>query len=127
MTQTAQACVPMNNLNLLSENDISEYWKEGKNSRESSFPVDDKERHMVDLETIRKISNTSSPFIRMSDDDNFMATIDELGRELVYVAFNSAGLGEKEVADHGDVVGHFEGCQGLRSKVIWIEDRNDTS
>lgn len=34
---------------------------------------------MVDLEAIREISNTSSPFIRMGDDDDFMATIDELG------------------------------------------------
>ncbi len=127
VAQTAQACVPMHNLNLLSENDISEYWEEGKDSRESSFSVDDKERHMVDLETIRKISNTSSPFIRVGDDDDFVATIDELGRELVDVAFNAAGLREKEVADHGDVVRHFEGFQGLGSKVIWIEDRNDTS
>ena len=82
---------------------------------------------MVDLETIGKISNTSSPFVRMGDDDDFVATIDELGRELVDVAFNAAGLGEKEVADHGDVVRHFEGFQDLGSKSIWTEDRKDTS
>ena len=64
---------------------------------------------MIHLETIRKISNTRSAFIRMGDDDDFMAAIDELGRELVDVAFNAAGLGEKEIADHGDVVGHCEG------------------
>lgn len=67
---------------------------------------------MVDLEAIREISNTSSPFIGMGDDDDFMATIDELGRELVDVAFNAAGLGEKEVADHRDVVRHSECFQG---------------
>ena len=127
MTQTAQASVPMHNFDLLSENDISKYWEEGKDGRESSFSVDDKERHVIDLEAIRKISNTGSSFIRVGDDDDFVATIDELGRELVDVAFNAAGLGEKEIADHGDVVRHFEGFEGLRSKVIWIEDRNDTS
>ena len=73
---------------------------------------------MVDLETICKISNTSSPFVRMGDDDDLVATIDELGRELVDVAFNAAGLGEKEVADHGNVVRHIEGFQGLETKTM---------
>lgn len=44
----------------------------------------------------------------MCDDDDLVATIDELGGELVDVAFNAAGLGEKEVADHGDVVRHLD-------------------
>lgn len=61
---------------------------------------------MVDLEAIRKIPNSGPPFIGMGDDDDFMATVDELGRKLVDVAFNAAGLGEKEVADHRDVVRH---------------------
>ena len=106
MTQTAQACVPMHDLNFLSKDDVSEYREEGKDSRESGFSIDDKERYMVDLEAIGKIPNSSPPFIGMGDDDDFMAAVDELGRELVDVAFNAAGLGEKEVADHGDVVRH---------------------
>lgn len=119
--------MPMHDFDLLSQDDISEYWEEGKNSRESSFSIDDKERYVVDLEAIRKISNTTSSFICMGDDDDFMATIDELGRELVDVAFNAAGLGEKEVADHGDIVRHFEGFQGSGSNGNWIEDRKNTS
>ena len=109
MAQTAQACMPMHDFNLLSQNDIPEYREEGKDSRESRFPIDDKERHMVDLETIREIPDTGSSLIRMGDDDDLVAAIDELGRELIDVAFNAAGLGEEEVADHGDVVGHCEG------------------
>ena len=62
---------------------------------------------MVDLEAIGKVPNTSPPFIGMGDDDDFMATVDELGRELVDVAFNAAGLGKKEIADHGDIVRHY--------------------
>ena len=45
----------------------------------------------------------------MCDYDDFMAAIDELGRELIDMAFNATGLGKKEVADHGDVVRHVEG------------------
>jgi hypothetical protein len=44
----------------------------------------------------------------MRNDDYLMAAIDELGGELVDVAFNAAGLGKEEVADHGDVVRHLE-------------------
>ena len=109
MTKTAQACVPMHDFNLLSQNDVSEYWEEGKDGRKSSFSIDDKERYMVDLETIGEIPNTSPPFICMGDDDDFVATIDEFSRELVDVAFNATGLGEKEVADHRDIVWHWEG------------------
>lgn len=96
----------MHDFDLLSYNDISEYWKEGEDSGKSSFSIDDKKRYMVDLEAIRKISNTSPPFVGMSDNDNLMASINKLGRKLVDVAFNAAGLGEKEVADHGNVVRH---------------------
>ena len=108
VTQTTQACMPMHDLNLLSEDDIPEYWEEGEDGRKSRFSIDDKKRYMVDLETIRKVPNASSPFIRVSDDDDFMTTVDELSRELVDVAFNAAGLGEKEIADHRDVVWHLE-------------------
>ena len=116
----------MHNLDPLSEDDIPEYRKEGKHSRKSSFSIDDKERYMIDLEAIREISNTGPPFVRMGDDDDLVATIDELGRELVDVAFNAAGLGEKEVADHGDVVRHFEIFWGWGSEEIWTEDRKDS-
>ena len=64
---------------------------------------------MVDLETVGEIADAGSASIGMGDDDDLVAAVDELGRELVDVAFNAAGLGEEEVADHGDVVGHCEG------------------
>lgn len=109
VTQTTQACVPMHDFNLLSENNVSEYREEGKDGWKGGFSIDDKERYMVDLESIGEIPNTSPPFIRMGDDDDLVATVDELGGELVDVAFNAAGLGEKEVADHRDIVWHCEG------------------
>lgn len=109
MTQTTQACMPMHDFNPLSQNDIPEYGEKGKDSREGRFPIDDKKRHVVDFETIGKIADARSALVGMGDDDDLVAAIDELGRELIDVAFNAAGLGEEEVADHGDVVGHCEG------------------
>ncbi len=100
--------MPMNDFNLLSQDNIPEYWEEGKDGRKSSLSIDDKKRYMVDLETVREITDTSSPFISMGNDDDFVAAIDELGRELVDVAFNAAWLGEKEVADHRNIVRHLE-------------------
>ena len=107
MTKTTQTRMPMHNLNPLPQNDIPKYRKKRKHSRERGFPVDDKERHMVDFETVGQIADARSALIGMGDDDDLVAAIDELGGELIDVAFNAAGLGEEEVADHGDVVGHF--------------------
>jgi len=42
------------------------------------------------------------------NDDYLMAAIDELGGELVDMAFDATWLGKEEVADHGDVVRHLE-------------------
>ena len=61
---------------------------------------------MVDLEPIRKVAYTCTTFVCMCDDDNFVPPIDELCGELINMALNAAWLGEKEVADHGDVVRH---------------------
>ena len=82
---------------------------------------------MVDLETVRKIPNASPPFIRMGDDDDFVATVDKFCRELVDVAFNAAGLGEKEVADHGDIVRHLGGLKIQVIGSVWLYGCVDTS
>ena len=71
--------MPMHDFNLLSQDNIPENRKERKDSREGSFPIDNEERYMIDLETICEISNTGAPFIGVGDDDDFMATIDEFG------------------------------------------------
>lgn len=70
---------------------------------------------MVDLEAIGQIPDACSAFIGVCDDYNFMAAIDEFRGELVDVTFNAAGLGEKEVADHGDIVRHLDeaGCMPI--------------
>lgn len=109
MAKAAQAAVTMDNLNLFPDDHIAEYWEERKHGWHGGFPVDDQERHMVDLQSVGQIVYTSSTIVRVSYDDNLVPAVDQLGGELVYVAFHSARLGEEEIADHGDIVRHFVG------------------
>ena len=126
MAQTAQTGMPMHNLNLLPQHDIPENRKKGKHGRERGFSVNDKEGHVVDLEAVGEIADAGAAFVGVGDDDDFVAAVDELGGELVDVAFNAAGLGEKEVADHGDVVRHFQGFGNSGSTEFSMRDRCDT-
>lgn len=75
MTKVAEACMPMDDLDLLANDDVSEDGKEGEDCRKSRFPVDDKEGNVVDFETICKISNSGTALICMRDDDDFVSAI----------------------------------------------------
>ncbi len=102
----------VHDLDLLSKDNVSENREKRKDSREGRFSVYNQEWDMIDLETIGKIPHTCSALVGVCNDHNLVAAIDELGRELVDVTFNAAGLGEKEVADHGDVVRHLDKTLG---------------
>jgi hypothetical protein len=108
MTHATQTCMTVHDLDLLSKDNVSENREKRKDSREGRFSVYNQEWDMIDLETIGKIPHACSAFVGVCNYYNLMAAIDELGRELVDVTFNAAGLGEKEVADHGDVVRHLD-------------------
>jgi hypothetical protein len=73
----------MDDFDLLSDDNVSEYWKERKNSWECRLPIYNKEWNMVDFQAIGEISNSSSSFIRMGDNDYFMASVDEFLRRWV--------------------------------------------
>lgn len=79
MTQTTQTRMPVYNFDLLSDDDISEDRKERKDCRHSRFSIYYKEGHMIYLKAIGQIPDTCPPFIRVSDDNNFVASIDEFG------------------------------------------------
>ena len=64
---------------------------------------------MIYFEAIGQVSNACAALVCVRDNDHLVATIDELGRELVDVTLDSSGLREEEVADHGDIVRHVEG------------------
>lgn len=97
----------MHDLNFFPQNNISEYGEEGEDGGEGGFAVDDEKGDMVDFETVGQVAHAGSAGVGVGDDDDFVAAVDEFGGELVDVGFDAAGLGEEEVADHGDVVRHF--------------------
>lgn len=76
-TEAAKTLMAMNDLDLFSNYNISENREEGEDGWKGGLAVDDKERNVVDLESIRKISDTCSTFVCMSDDDDFVATINQ--------------------------------------------------
>jgi hypothetical protein len=77
MAETAQACMAMHNLYLLSYDDIPEYWEEREDCWKGSSSVYDQERYMVDLESIREVSHTGSALVRVGDDNDLVASVDE--------------------------------------------------
>ena len=77
MTKTAQARMTMHDLNFLPNVNIPEDRKERKHGREGSFSVYYEKRDMIDFKTISEISDACTSLVRMRDDDNFVATVDE--------------------------------------------------
>lgn len=67
---------------------------------------------MIDLQTVGEVVYTGTTFVCMRDDYHFVTSIDQFGRELVDVTFNSSWLGEEEVTDHSDVVRHLDAFRG---------------
>lgn len=106
MAKTAQAPMSMYNLNLFSNDNVAEYRKEGEDSGEGGLAVDDEERHMVDFQAICEVSHAGPFFVCVGDDYNLVPAINELGRKLIDMAFDSSWLGKEEVADHGNIVRH---------------------
>jgi len=70
----------MHNLNLLANDDVSEYRKEGKDCRERRLAINDEEGHMIDFETVGKISYSTTTFVCMRYDDDLVPTVDEFLR-----------------------------------------------
>ena len=110
MAQAAQTSMAVDDLDLLTDDDVAEDGEEGEDGRKGGLAVDDKEGHVVDLEAIGQVADASATLVLMGDDDDLVATVNELLRQLVDVTLDTSGLGEEEVADHGDVVRHDGGC-----------------
>ena len=79
MAHAAQTSVPMHYFDLFSDDDITEYWEEGKDSRKGCLPVDDQKGDMVDFESVGQIANPGTSFVGVRYDDNFMAAVNQLG------------------------------------------------
>lgn len=102
----------MDNLDTFTNDNIPKYREEREYGRKGCLAVDDHERDMVYLESVREVPYACPPMVGMGYDDNLVPAIDKLTGKLVDVAFNPARLREKEVADHGDIVRHRDGSQG---------------
>ena len=77
MAETAKAGVAVDDPDLLTNNNVPEDGKEGKDSRKSGLSVDDKKRNVINFESIRQVSDSSTASVRVSDYNNFMTTIDQ--------------------------------------------------
>lgn len=100
MAETAQTGVAMHDLDLLADDNVAEDGEEGEDGGHGRFPVDDEERDMVDLESVGEVADPGAALVRMGDDDNLVAAIDEFSRQLVDMTLNPTWLGEEEVTDH---------------------------
>lgn len=78
VAQTTEAGMAVHNLYLLSYDDIPEDWEEGEDGREGGFSVYHEERDVVDLETIRKVSDAGAALVRVGDNNDFVTAVDEL-------------------------------------------------
>lgn len=83
MAETTETGMSMNNLDLLANDDVSKDGEEGKDGGESGLAVDDKERDMVDLQTVGEVADSSAAFVCVGDDDHLVSTIDEFLEPLV--------------------------------------------
>ena len=107
MTEAAETGMAMHYLYFLPDYDVPKHWEEGEDCRKCCLSIDDEKRDVIHFKAIRKIVNSRTAFIGMSDNDNLVAAVDKLCGQLIDVAFNSSWLRKEKVADHGNVVRHL--------------------
>lgn len=78
LTETAQASMSMDNLNLFADDNVSKYGEEGKDGGHCRLAVDDEEGHMVDLESVCEVADPSATLVCMGDDNDFVSAVDQL-------------------------------------------------
>lgn len=77
MTETTQAGVSVDYVDLLADDDVPKNWKEGENRGHSRLAVYNKEGNVVDLESIGKVPDSGAALVGMSNDNDFVAAINE--------------------------------------------------
>lgn len=77
MTEATQALMPMNNLDLLSNDNVPEDGEEREHCWHGCLPINDQKGYMVDFQAVRQIPNASAALVSMSDDDYFMPPVDQ--------------------------------------------------
>lgn len=77
MAETTQAGMPVDNLDLLANDNVPENGEEGENRRHSGLAVYNEERDVVDLESIGKVADPGASFVGMGNDDHFVASVNK--------------------------------------------------
>lgn len=77
VAEVAEAGMAVNYLDLLADDNVPEDWEEREDGGEGGFTVDSPERNVVDFEAVGEVANACPTLVRMGDDDDFVATIDE--------------------------------------------------
>lgn len=77
MAQTAETSMAVDNFDSFAYDNVAEHWEEGEDSGEGRFSVDDEERHVVDFEAVGEVPYTCSAGVCVSDDYDFVPTINE--------------------------------------------------
>lgn len=79
MAEVAERCMAVHNLNLFSNEDLSQDWEGGEDGGEGGRPVDHPVWQVVDLESIGQVphTRTSRRVVCVSDDDDVVSAIDE--------------------------------------------------
>ena len=108
----------MYNLNPLPKDDIAEDGEEREDSRHSRFAINDQKGDIIYFQAVCEMPYSSTILICVSDNDDLVSSIDELGGKLIYMAFNSSRLREKKVADHCDIVRHGDVLKAIMGKMM---------
>lgn len=70
----------VDDLNAFPDDDIPEDWEEREDGGKSAFSIHDQEGHMVHFEAIGQVADAGATFVSMSDDNNFVPSINQLCR-----------------------------------------------
>lgn len=77
VAETTQTGVSMHNLDLLPNHNIPKYREEREHRGHRRLAIDNEERHMVDLESIGQIPDPGPTFVRVRDNNDLVAAINE--------------------------------------------------
>jgi hypothetical protein len=112
VAEAAQALMAMDDLDLFADDDIAEDGEEGEDGGHGRLAVDDEKGDMVDFEAVGEISHACPSFVGVGHNDHLVAAIDQFGRQLIDVTFNSAYTSQldteirrKQTKAHANLVG----------------------
>ena len=77
VAEATQTLMPMDNLNLLPDNDVPKDGKKGENSGHSRLSVYDQKWNMINFEAVGQVTDTRATLIGMGNDDDFMSPVNE--------------------------------------------------